>query len=44
MISSCSCLVLQTVKLGGVSGEDAASLVLIEIREQGLKGFQDSIV
>src|SRR5260370_27551667 len=44
MISSCSCLVLQTVKLGGVSGEDAASLVFIEIREQGLKGFQDSIV
>jgi hypothetical protein len=37
-------LLLDPVKLGGVSGEDAASLLLIEIREQGLKSFQDSIV
>src|SRR5712691_1738024 len=44
MISSFSYLALDPVKLGGVSGEDAASLFIIEIGEQGLKSFQDSIV
>src|SRR6266478_5949399 len=44
MISSCSCLVLQTIKLGGVSGKDAAPPFIIQIGEQELKSLQDSIV
>ena len=35
---------LDPVKLTGVSGEDAASLSIIETGEQGLTSFQDPIV
>ena len=44
MISSFSYLALDPVKPSSVSREDAASLFIIEIGEQGLKSFQDSIV